>query len=448
MRRSRPPGGANLEVPADPNAPLGSSTDRRGAAALITDLAVPALADCAIVLLPISRGRWEWWRNSGRTISRGRTRRSAADSLPVLTGVLTSPDRTITVLPAEEVALLPQVLSGALSGYAEVFVHPLPGAEGGAQLGGLLLAVTERRGGLDEPTVRAFAERAAATILAAQRFERQKTATDQLASTLAPIPVPDVPGVEFAALYRPAGGPVAVGGDFYDVHPASDCVSDGEHRDDGIAAVFLVGDVCGSGPPAAAVAGQVRHALAALCLVERRPARLLGLVNETVLPTTTASATAKFVSIVIGNAARRDGFVRLVLGSGGHPPPLVLRTNGVVQEIEIPGTLVGVAADSSFGERTVELSPGEICLLYTDGITEARRSFGRGLFGTRRLRAALAGCTGMSGSAVVTRIDEVVRHWTGDRVRDDVAMLTVRCPTEPAGHTEPAALDGEPAPLG
>lgn len=398
---------------------------------LIADLAVPVLADCAIVLLPISRGRWEWWRNTGRTISRGRTRRPAANSLPMLSGMLTDPQRAITALPAEEIALLPQVLSGALGGYAEVFAHPLPGADGGGPLGGLLLAVTERRGGLDEPTVLAFADRAAATILAAQRFERQKTATDQLASTLAPTPVPDIPGVEFAALYRPAGGPVAVGGDFYDVHPTSDCEPAAPGNTDS-AAVFLLGDVCGSGPSAAAVAGQVRHALAALRLVEQRPARLLGLVNETVLPTTTASATAKFVSLVIGNATRRDGFVRLILGSGGHPPPLVLRANGVVQEIEIPGTLVGVAADSSFGERTIELSPGEICLLYTDGITEARRSFGRGLFGTRRLRAALAGCSGMSTSAVVTHIDEVVRHWTGDRVRDDVAMLAVRCPVPSA----------------
>jgi len=105
----------------------------------------------------------------------------------------------------------------------------------------------------------------------------------------------------------------------------------------------------------------------------------------------------RFATMVVGSVTRAEhGRVRLSLATGGHPAPLVLRTDGTVTEAPTSGTLIGAVPDIVVRPAEIELAPGELCLLYSDGLTEARGGpTGTEQYGEERLHDALASCHGM-----------------------------------------------------
>jgi serine phosphatase RsbU (regulator of sigma subunit) len=139
----------------------------------------------------------------------------------------------------------------------------------------------------------------------------------------------------------------------------------------------------------------------------------------------------RFVTMVVGSVSRAEhGRVRMTLATGGHPPPLVLRADGSVEEVPTSGTLIGAVAQTVVRPATIELAPGELCLLYSDGLTEARGgASGSEQYGEKRLRSALSTCRGMPGAAAVERVRQLVSDWVHGGVRDDIAMLAVRAPS-------------------
>jgi sigma-B regulation protein RsbU (phosphoserine phosphatase) len=392
---------------------LCGSVDTDGTAAMVAELASPVLGERAVVLMPASRGRWEWWchRLDGSS-SHSKVRRLAPAAAPVLARAMFASQATVRVIPPAEVAALPGSLRESLSGFAEVSVVPLISGYGDTP-GVLILARSDSLADTDRKVVREFAERAGAALGSASLFGRQRAAIEGLETTLHPAELPAVPGVRMAAHYRPAAGPLRVGGDFYDVHPRSDGTL-----------LFLLGDVCGNGAEAAALTGNIRHALGALHLVEREPNRLLDLVNTMLMST----GGSRFASLVVGSMTSRGAdSMRLALGSGGHPCPLVLRQNGTVEEVVIPGMLVGVTSNARFGQEFVELNRGDICLLYTDGVTEARGGpSGDEMFGEERLTELLVRCHGLPLDTLLARINTAVGDWLGGNDHDDIALLAIQ----------------------
>jgi serine phosphatase RsbU (regulator of sigma subunit) len=146
---------------------------------------------------------------------------------------------------------------------------------------------------------------------------------------------------------------------------------------------------------------------------------------------------------VVGSVSRTDhGRVRMTLASGGHPPPLVLRADGTVEEVPTSGTLIGVVPRTVVRPATVELAPGETCLLYSDGLTEARGGpSGTEHYGEHRLREALSSCRGLPGTAAVERVRQLVSDWVHGGINDDIAVLAVRAPSR-----TPLSLRGGGAP--
>jgi serine phosphatase RsbU (regulator of sigma subunit) len=138
----------------------------------------------------------------------------------------------------------------------------------------------------------------------------------------------------------------------------------------------------------------------------------------------------RFVTLVIGSVRRAEhGRVRITLATGGHPPPLVLRIDGTVDTVAVSGTLIGAVPQTVVRPATVELAPGELCLLYSDGLFEARGgATGTEQYGEQRLRDALASCQGMTAETAVERVRQLVSDWLHGGVRDDIAMLAVRAP--------------------
>jgi serine phosphatase RsbU (regulator of sigma subunit) len=251
---------------------------------------------------------------------------------------------------------------------------------------------------------------------AAHVYAEQAAITDVLMRDLLPPAVREVGGVEFAGQFRASLDTDRVGGDFYDVHPADD------ERAETLA---VLGDVCGKGLEAAVLTGKIRTTLRALLPMADDHHRLLHLLNDALLNVD----STRFATLVLASAERDGSDVRLRLTAAGHPPPLVVRTDGEVEEVETRGMLVGVLPTMRSSTATVTLAPGDTCLLYTDGITEVRGGpLGDEMYGERRLRDALRECGGLPAEATAERIQMLAMQWAGHRQHDDMAVLAITAP--------------------
>ncbi|MEU4746240.1 PP2C family protein-serine/threonine phosphatase, partial [Actinosynnema sp. NPDC023658] len=310
-----------------------------------------------------------------------------------------------------------------------IVVTPLPGH--GVPAGALvLLRRTEQQVFSEEEEVfaRLFAARAGAAMSAARMFAQQVSITETLMRELLPPTLRAVDGVQFAGRYRPALDTERVGGDFYDVHPVA-----GEAGE----SLVVLGDVCGKGLEAAVMTGKVRATLHALLPLAGDHRRMLTLLNDALL----SSHHTRFVTLLLASATRVGPDVRLRVTSGGHLPPLVVRSTGEVHEVPTRGTLIGVLPEIDAVTAEVVLAPGETCLLYTDGITEAVGGpLGDEMFGEDRLHRTLAACAGMPADAVVEHVHMVASQWIGAGGHDDVAVLAI---TAPRGRHLTAVADGE-----
>ncbi|MEU4761766.1 PP2C family protein-serine/threonine phosphatase [Actinosynnema sp. NPDC023794] len=371
---------------------LASLTDRAATLRAVVELAP---AEHTVLVLPGVRGRLEWWRRTpAGDVAVARTTPQVAGTAPGLTAVL---ERLVDHAELTELGEGPWGASGV--GVA------VPLTEGGALVcfGGTWQVDLLKR----------YAARAAAAVEASTRFSEQQQTVEALRADLLPVPLPEVPGVHLARVYEPAHRRVLVGGDFYDVHP----------REDGSAA-FVLGDVAGNGLEAAVHSSRVRRSLHTLLVVEQRPAQLLYLLNAALR----AAGSRLFTTLVVGTAMPvQTGGLRLTLAAGGHPAPLVLRADGRVDEIAVHGGIVGVLPEVRFNQTTVALAPGETLLLYSDGLTEARKHDDRQeLFGDVRLKAALADCAGLSAEAVSDHLRRVVFDWLGQGEHDDLTLLLLQ----------------------
>jgi serine phosphatase RsbU (regulator of sigma subunit)/anti-sigma regulatory factor (Ser/Thr protein kinase) len=248
----------------------------------------------------------------------------------------------------------------------------------------------------------------------ARLYSEQLQATNALQRSLLPPELPDIPGVELAAGYEAAGEGNEVGGDFYDVFEATP----GRWR-------FAIGDVCGKGPEAAAVTGLTRHALRILAREGHDVPTVLERLNALIVD---EGSRARFITLIHGElipapASGEAAAVSLVCA--GHPPPLVLRRAGGVEAVADPQPLLGVLDGVTFEQSTFRLSPGDVLLCVTDGVTE-RRSGDRLLDDDDGLRNLLGDCPDLNAGSVVARIQRVVREFGSDPPTDDLALLVFR----------------------
>jgi serine phosphatase RsbU (regulator of sigma subunit) len=417
---------------------LGNPLHEDRAARAAARLAVPTLGDIVVVVLAARRSRVKWWRA-----------RADGDTPVVDGGLLEFEDLPPPIAealaggePSEVDWLADQIAEagwlGALRpGAVSVRIVPLPGS---AAPTGALLVVRANGRGFDEhdtQTLRGFAARAGAALDAAVLYREQAEVAETLQSSLAPVEPPEVAGVQWGAAYRPAQTSLRIGGDFYGAHRLADG-----------GALFYLGDVSGKGVDAAIFTGQIRQGLQALRGVETEPSRLLGLLNGSVLETTRAGGHGRFATMVLGRAHQATGGgggLMLNLASGGHLPPLILRADGYVETVDLRGMLVGVVPDPRIGSASVQLAAGETCLLFSDGVTEARGGPHGDQYGVTRLMDDLAGCHRMPAPAVAERVAQLVGDWLGGREHDDIAVLALRAVSPGAAVRHLHAVPGTPS---
>ena len=418
---------------------LSSSLHQGRCTRITAELAVAHLADAAVVVLPVDRRQAYWVRAvAGEAPVEGQLREPSLAEVPGLVEALGGfppiPSKWLDASQAPE-----WLLPAGFGPIGALLVTPLPGNAEPA--GALILA---RRGAdaefspEDEILARIFAARAGAAISAAGLYREQVDTTAVLQADLLPPELPQPDGIELVGSYQAAREAMRIGGDFYDVFGPTDTSSD---------TVIALGDVCGKGPEAAVLTGKVRQTLRALRLVGAAPDEMLHVLNKALLE---SGRQHRFVTMVVGSVSRADhGRVRLNLATGGHPPPLVLRVDGTVEQVPTSGTLIGAVPRTIVRPAEVELAPGELCLLYSDGLTEARGGpSGDEQFGEARLHDALAECRGLPGVATVERVRQLVSDWVHGGTRDDIAMLAVRAPSRTQlslrngdRHQSPFAID-------
>lgn len=263
----------------------------------------------------------------------------------------------------------------------------------------------------DAPLIEELARRIALAVDAALLYAERSTAARTLQGSLLPDELPLVPGVAISARYLPAAGGV-VAGDFYDVFP----LPDGSW-------VFVVGDVCGKGVEAAALTAQTRYTLRALAPWLLSPRRLL---EETNTALRRQRDDERFVTLAVARLhppyAADAPSRRLEVAAAGHPAPFVLRADGAADVVACHGTVLGIVDRPELVPASTDLYPGDVLALFTDGITEARRT---AIFDSATLGAAVASSRAGGPHGVALALERLARRHAEGLLRDDIAILTV-----------------------
>jgi serine phosphatase RsbU (regulator of sigma subunit) len=178
--------------------------------------------------------------------------------------------------------------------------------------------------------------------------------------------------------------------------------------------------VSGKGAEAAAVTALARYTLRAATLEQGPPSQALVTLNTAML----ADGSSQFATVVLGYAAAAPGGgLTLHIALGGHPPPLVLRASGEVEALDGYGTVLGVLSATSFVDTRFELRPGDVMLLYTDGVTEAGSRSDP--FAESGLRSLLGQLAGEPPQTIVERVEQAVVGAQVGEPRDDIALLAL-----------------------
>jgi serine phosphatase RsbU (regulator of sigma subunit) len=254
--------------------------------------------------------------------------------------------------------------------------------------------------------------RAALAMDNARLYAQQADANRALQRSLLPPGTPaETPGLDYSVVYEPAGETNEVGGDFYDLFTTGES----SWR-------FAIGDVCGTGPEAAAVTGLARHTIRLLAREGYDVASVVSRLNQAILE---EGERARFLTLLHGEITRTEDGLDLSLISAGHPEALRLRPSGVVEAVVSSQSLLGVFPEAEFVADHVHLAPGDVLLGVTDGVTE-RRSGTRLLDDDGGLSKLLAECADLSARAVAERIRRAVQDFAIEPSADDLAILVLR----------------------
>ena len=326
-----------------------------------------------------------------------------------------------------------------LSGNPRPSCCALPGAEhllgvpiavDGVPKGILVVGDKESRTGVgpfpesDRRTLELLANQAAIALenaelhrqaLEKERLEHEIELASEIQKQILPKEVPDLPGFELAGWNRPARH---VGGDYFDFLPMAEPGHLG----------LVVGDVSGKGVPAALLVSTLHSALH--LLTERVPVspELVARLNRHILA---SSASNKFITLFVAELDPATGVLTYV--NAGHNPGVVLRADGGLERLGPGGLPLGLMANVSWRSERLELAPGDLLCLYSDGITEATAP-GDEEFGIERLEALLAGQAGLPIERRLEQVAEAVSLFAaGQPQGDDQTVLLVRRSADAAG---------------
>ena len=255
---------------------------------------------------------------------------------------------------------------------------------------------------------------------ARQHADTERARVQLLATTLQRSLIPPLlfppDGLDASAYYHPAS-PDDVGGDFYDLFPLT--------RDRW---GFFLGDVSGKGAGAAAITSLVRYTLRSAAVYDEDPVAVLHNV-DTVLNHEFHGDDPRFCTVIFGVLIPRAGGFDIELATGGHPPAILLSSDGRAQYVDTSGgQAVGILPDASFVATRIHLAAGDTMVLYTDGLTEARIGVGSERYDDRNALLEYAAAHSPSTATAIVADVRSLLHSFGAGLEDDVAVLALGVP--------------------
>ncbi len=225
------------------------------------------------------------------------------------------------------------------------------------------------------------------------------------AARLAPEDLPDFPGFEVGRVYQAGSGLMA--GDFYDVFRVA------PNRVAGV-----IGDVSGHGIEPAITAFQAKYLLRVFLRQYRDPAQALEELNQQM---SAAAPNEEFISVCVVVFDTQAGSLRVA--SAGHPAAWLWHEREV-RPLRATGPLLMLDPNASYYSREIPLEPNDLCLLYTDGLSEVRN--GEQLFGEDRIAAAIRRDPGIAADVLCKSLLEAAVDFSSGPISDDVAILAIR----------------------
>jgi len=266
--------------------------------------------------------------------------------------------------------------------------------------------------------LQSFASQAAAAVerarlldeaLERRHLERELAIAREIQTSFLPEREPEIPGYDVAGINLPYS---EVGGDYYDFMRVHDTQF-------GIA----ISDVVGKGVPAALLMAAYRASLLAEIRNQFTLRAIFSKVNTLLHESTDRG---KFVTAFYGVLDARNHVISFV--NAGHNPPILLRheTNETLT-LQESGLPLGVLPDSRYEEQPVDLRPGDVFLLYTDGVSEAVNA-DRDQFGAERIETALRELGAGTARQIMDGLVDRVIHFAGgpDNLPDDLTVVCIK----------------------
>lgn len=261
----------------------------------------------------------------------------------------------------------------------------------------------------DERKLTIVAGAAAIALENSQAYLREWEIADKLQRAIQPGKSFELPGFTVGCDYMTVDSLTRVGGDFYDIVS----LEDGKFG-------IVMADIAGKGIDAAVHTAMVRFTHRGLMLAESDPAEVLCKLNNAVqsfVPDET------FVTLFYGVLDTRSG--TLHYANAGHDQPIVYKSSeNYCFVCDVTGRALGVLPDEHYSSRTLQLDHDDLIVLFTDGITEARK--GPDFFGHDRLLSIIADNSGMDSSEMVSEIFKIVGSFAGGVLRDDAGVLVIK----------------------
>jgi sigma-B regulation protein RsbU (phosphoserine phosphatase) len=238
-------------------------------------------------------------------------------------------------------------------------------------------------------------------------------AAREIQLALLPRGRPEIPGYAFWECYRPS---LEVGGDLYDYIAVEQSGVAGERH---VPWAVTIGDVAGKGMPAALLAASICPEIRHLVRIGVVPEEVLTRVNRHI---SKAQVDGRFVTLALTQLDSRSH--RMTVVNAGHMEPLVRRASGEIEAIvsEGEGPPLGVEPQAVYLPTTISLQPGDVVVLYTDGVTDAMDDESEP-FGEERLRQTLAAAPPEAAAAGEAILAAVRNHATGPTQFDDITII-------------------------
>jgi len=244
-------------------------------------------------------------------------------------------------------------------------------------------------------------------MLEKQRMEEELAIAQEIQRKLLPEECPKLETFQIAGTNVPSR---EVGGDYFDCFFI--------HED---ALGIAIADVSGKGAPAALLMANLQASLRALASVDSDLKSLMSRINRLICQNTSPD---KFITFFFGRLDPTHRCLRYC--NAGHNPPMLFRGDGEVEFLERGGLLLGLFPDAPYEDGSVELEPGDVLVLYTDGITEALNAREEE-FGEERLVEVVRSVGHRSSSEIVQAIQQAVEDFTGGTPQaDDFTLVVVK----------------------